>query len=219
MSARPATWQAVPTAAGGLLGLVVAGLWLLSPATADASAGGDAETGRELFATHCAACHGPDGRGSGNVPPLVGVTERLGPEVAARTIRDGRDRMPAFGDRLDEAQISDLLAHIEQLPATGSAQQEGSRMPMRHGQWRDMMGDWPASFALVWLAVGLAVLVLVVIAVVWLARRASTSGSGPGREAAASASRALDILDQRYARGEITREEYLQVRRDLQGPG
>jgi hypothetical protein len=54
---------------------------------------------------------------------------------------------------------------------------------------------------------------------VWLARRASTSGSGPGREAAASASRALDILDQRYARGEITREEYLQVRRDLQGPG
>ena len=59
---------------------------------------GDPEAGRELFATHCAACHGPTGQGRGDVPSLAGVTERLGPESAVRTIREGRDRMPAFGE-------------------------------------------------------------------------------------------------------------------------
>ncbi len=223
MPARPEVQRVAPAAAGALLlGLVViAGLWLLSTGTADASVDGDAEAGRELFATNCAACHGPAGQGGGAVPSLVGVAERLGHEMTARTIRDGRNGMPAFGGRLDEAQISDVLAHVEQLTTEATVEgRDGSGMPMMHGRWRDMMGGWPASFALLWLAIGLVILALLVVGVVWFARWASTSGSGTARGSAApSSSPARDILDQRYARGELTRDEYLQARADVEDPG
>ena len=222
MRTGPDARRAAPAATAGLLvGLVVvAGLWLPSPGAASASAEGDPEAGRELFASNCAACHGPAGRGMGDAPSLVGVTERLGPEPAARTIRDGRDRMPAFGDRLQEAQISDVLAHLEQLSGdvTGDGR-DRSGMPMRHGRWRDMMDGWPASFALLWLAVALVVVSALVAGAIWLARGSSSSDSGADRGAAAPSSPpARDILDRRYARGEITREEYLQARRDIGEP-
>jgi putative membrane protein len=47
---------------------------------------------------------------------------------------------------------------------------------------------------------------------IWAVVRASRSGSvlPQGR-----AGRALDVLQERYARGEITREEYEQMKRDL----
>lgn len=220
MPARSDVRRAAPAATAGLLlGLVVvAMLWPLSPGPADASVEGDPDAGRELFATHCAACHGPSAQGMGDAPSLVGVTERLGPELAARTIRDGRNRMPPFGDRLDEAQISDLLAHLEQLTTESTVEgSDGSGMPMMHGRWRDMMGSWPASVALLWLATGVVFLVLLVAGVVWLVRRTSTSGAGPRHDATASSS-ARDILDQRYARGELSREEYLRARHDIEGP-
>jgi putative membrane protein len=63
------------------------------------------------------------------------------------------------------------------------------------------------------------VLLLVVAGFVWLivlltrGRFASPAG---GR--AATAPTALETLDQRYARGEVSREEYLQARSDLGGP-
>lgn len=52
----------------------------------------------------------------------------------------------------------------------------------------------------------------IALLVVWLVRQGqppSASDQGNGRTA-------LDILRERYARGELTREEYEQVRRDLQ---
>ena len=49
---------------------------------------------------------------------------------------------------------------------------------------------------------GIALLVL------WLIRQAGAAGPGEGR--------ALEVLRERYARGEITREQYEQMRRDLQ---
>ena len=54
---------------------------------------------------------------------------------------------------------------------------------------------------------------LVVLAVGWLGRSNSSDSAG------ASGSRALEILQERYARGEIEREEYEQRRRDLEGTG
>jgi mono/diheme cytochrome c family protein/uncharacterized membrane protein len=220
MPARPDMRRATPAAAGGLLALAVVGLWLLVPGTADANVDGDPEVGRELFATHCAACHGSDAQGMGTAPSLVGVTERLGAELAERTIRDGRNRMPAFGSRLDEAQIRDLLTHLDQLAAAETVGgRDGSGMPMMDGRWRDTLGDWPAALALLWLVTGLGALVLLALGVVWFTRRASTSDSDAPRGTAASSSSARDILDQRYARGELTREEYLQARRDIGDPG
>lgn len=55
---------------------------------------------------------------------------------------------------------------------------------------------------------GLAVLVGLVLLVIWAVRQvAPPAGTAP---------RALEVLKERYARGEITREQYEQMRRDLE---
>jgi putative membrane protein len=67
--------------------------------------------------------------------------------------------------------------------------------------------------ALLFLFVFAAILALLGLAV-WLIIRASRGAAGgnypPG------ANRPLEILKERYARGEITREEYEELRRDLE---
>ncbi|MGH2668917.1 MAG: SHOCT domain-containing protein [bacterium] len=69
--------------------------------------------------------------------------------------------------------------------------------------------------AMGWLAwlLGLAALVLIVLASVWIARQLFRGE----RDQSPSASRALNELELRYARGEIDRESYLNARQDLTG--
>ncbi|MEW5882329.1 MAG: SHOCT domain-containing protein [Pseudomonadota bacterium] len=67
------------------------------------------------------------------------------------------------------------------------------------------MGGW-FGMGLWWILV----VVLVVIVGMWAFKRAGDSPSAP-RESA------RDILDKRYARGEIGRDEYEQKKRDLGG--
>jgi putative membrane protein len=66
---------------------------------------------------------------------------------------------------------------------------------------------WAAANSLFWIAV----VVLVVIAF----SRSARGPAGPFWRGSA----ALDILEQRYARGEIGRDEYLQKKRDLMDRG
>ncbi len=76
------------------------------------------------------------------------------------------------------------------------------------------MGLWMVVFWVV--VVGLAL---------WLLSRLfpGTRGRSDGEHsamngtAAGGSRRALDILNERYARGEITREEYQEIRRDIEG--
>ena len=60
----------------------------------------------------------------------------------------------------------------------------------------------------------LLALVLLAGGVVWFMR--SSPSIGLGRNAAAARPGGLDLLEQRYARGEVNREEYLQKKGDLQ---
>lgn len=77
------------------------------------------------------------------------------------------------------------------------------------GWWHDGWAWWMALHGLFWFAVVVGSLALVVT----LLRRAS-------REAPPSGARgALAILEERYARGEIGRDEYRQKRQDLEGVG
>ena len=53
--------------------------------------------------------------------------------------------------------------------------------------------------------------VILIVFVIW----AITRASGPQASRPRFRSNGLDILEQRYARGEIPREEYLQKRKDI----
>lgn len=54
----------------------------------------------------------------------------------------------------------------------------------------------------------------ITLLILWLVRQAGTSGIGIG---APSGGHALEILRERYARGEITQEEYERMRNVLEG--
>lgn len=68
-------------------------------------------------------------------------------------------------------------------------------MAMMHGH-DGMMGGWMVR----WFLVGIALLGLVIAATVWLSRNMKSSPS--------AGSDARDELDMRYARGDITSDEY-----------
>ncbi|MGM0983401.1 MAG: SHOCT domain-containing protein [Pseudomonadota bacterium] len=59
---------------------------------------------------------------------------------------------------------------------------------------------------------------LVILGVIALVRWLWMSGTGSGKDGGeAPRKTALDILQERYARGEIEREEYERKRRDIEG--
>ena len=74
---------------------------------------------------------------------------------------------------------------------------------------------WGRGFAVRWIAwfLFMAFLALLVLGVALLWRR-----SGGGQLDNPSGDEALDAIRLRYARGEMTREEFLQVNKDLGGP-
>ncbi len=53
--------------------------------------------------------------------------------------------------------------------------------------------------------------ILIIIAVVWVVKAATSGGDSP----ATKQKTALDILQERYAKGEIDQEEFEQKRKDL----
>jgi putative membrane protein len=84
-----------------------------------------------------------------------------------------------------------------------------------YGNGFGMMGGWSGGFFPFHGIFGLLILALIVVAIVWFAR--AILGR---REPVAHAERhptSLDVLDARYARGEINRAEYLQNRADVLG--
>ncbi|QCU79124.1 SHOCT domain-containing protein [Citricoccus sp. SGAir0253] len=86
--------------------------------------------------------------------------------------------------------------------------------------WGDGMG-WGMGWAwLFWILMIVGVVVLVTLLVLVVSR------GGPGRQdgprtppAGAAPSRAREILEERYARGEISAEEFQERRRLLEGNG
>jgi putative membrane protein len=90
-----------------------------------------------------------------------------------------------------------------------------------------MMGFWgglcngfagynPFGVAFAWL-ITIAFVVGLVLLAIWLVRRigSHTPAGTPGRNFSSSGESAMEALQLRYARGEITREQYLQMRDDL----
>lgn len=191
--------------AAAALAVVAAGSTL---AVAQESQGGgqagEVEDGERVFRAECAMCHGADASGMmGMHPSLRGSVARLSREGVEVTIRQGRRTqppMPAFEGRLTSDEIDAVVAYIASLPEGPRNFGPGEDGGMMGGDGMMMDDGVDASdIALVLLAVlavaGLAVGVVVIT---------RTRGS-PQR-----------VLDRRYAAGELSRDEYLQRRRDLQ---
>ena len=79
-----------------------------------------AERGKELYATNCAACHGPDGQGNQSLgaPNLSDELWLYGGDKATivETINNSRSgMMPAWNERLDPATIKELAIYVHSL--------------------------------------------------------------------------------------------------------
>jgi mono/diheme cytochrome c family protein len=79
----------------------------------------------QLWDMNCAGCHGKDGKGNtmmGHMLHIKDLTDAkvqaaLTDEQATKDIKegikeDGRTKMKAFGDKLTDDQIKDLVAHV-----------------------------------------------------------------------------------------------------------
>lgn len=78
-----------------------------------------------------------------------------------------------------------------------------------------MMGwGYGYGFGLLHMIVWLLILAAIVAGVVWLVRTAAQPGA---HHFSARLSPGLQVLEERYARGEINRDEYLQKKQDISG--
>lgn len=85
---------------------------------------------------------------------------------------------------------------------------------MMHGWYGGGMGWIGMIFGALF---SLALLVGLILFIIWAVRRMSKgSGAAPAAPAAQSQTAAKEILQARYARGEITREQYQEILADLE---
>lgn len=93
------------------------------------------------------------------------------------------------------------------LPALWMAVVMGGGMgPWMMGGWSGTVSPWWVAFSFIF---SLLVLAGIGLLVIWAVRQVGASAGG-------RSTRALEVLQERYARGEITREQYEQMRRDLE---
>ncbi len=108
--------------AGAVL-LILAGCHRMPPSKPLSELTPSEMQGYGVFQSHCAACHyankeqslhGPGLQGMFKKPYLPSGTPANDDRVRA-VIVHGRGMMPAFGDRLDDRQMQDLLAYLHTL--------------------------------------------------------------------------------------------------------
>ncbi|MBZ5567408.1 MAG: cytochrome c [Acidobacteriia bacterium] len=96
--------------------VLVAGLMLPAFATA-------ADTGPDLFASKCAACHGKDGAGSTPMGKSLKLKDLGSADVQKASDKDLKDliekgkppKMPAYAGKLSPAQVDELVKFIRSL--------------------------------------------------------------------------------------------------------
>lgn len=88
-----------------------------APDEARARAPQDSQAGAKIFADRCAACHGPEGKGTSQAPSLEAVSDAA---VVVRTVGSGKDGMPSFAGQLSDSEISSVAQYVASSIATVS---------------------------------------------------------------------------------------------------
>jgi putative membrane protein len=101
-----------------------------------------------------------------------------------------------------------LLGSIFMTPALAQADRYGN---WHMGRW--MMGGWGMGwFGMIFMIVFWgAIIAGIVLLIRWLVQ---TTGSR-GQSGVGTGSKAMDILEERYARGEISRDEFESMKKDI----
>jgi mono/diheme cytochrome c family protein len=68
--------------------------------------------GGRLYDLNCSTCHGPAGKGIGDVPKIVGSTSILEGDYDRTVIAQGRNKMPSFGTKLTAEQINEIVDYV-----------------------------------------------------------------------------------------------------------
>jgi cytochrome c6 len=100
---------------GVMLTMLAAGLILWgTPAAADDAAA--------TYKSKCAMCHGADGKGDTPMGKKLGLRDFASPEVQKMSDDEliavttkGKNKMPAYENKLSAAQIKDVITYIRQL--------------------------------------------------------------------------------------------------------
>ena len=69
------------------------------------------QAGKRLYVQNCVTCHGPDRKGSGSYPSLIGVNKKYKDAAFEQLISNGRKMMPAF-NRLSAEEKGALASFI-----------------------------------------------------------------------------------------------------------
>jgi mono/diheme cytochrome c family protein len=77
---------------------------------------GDAEAGKEIFATNCGTCHGTTGEEGGVGPSLRGENQRKNYDQTIVWIKDPAPPMPKLYPKfLSETEVDDVAAYVQKL--------------------------------------------------------------------------------------------------------
>ncbi len=105
-----------------MVALAVAGCGRSAPPAVPSGPGGEPdpvlEAGRRVYATRCATCHSSDGRGGRGRKLSDGRAAAAYPDIADMidVIAEGKGSgMPAFGDRLDDAEIEAVARYVREV--------------------------------------------------------------------------------------------------------
>ena len=72
------------------------------------------KTGAAIFASNCAACHQPNGKGTDVFPALAGskLVTAADPTAMITRIEHGKDMMPSWRSKLSNAEIAAVATYV-----------------------------------------------------------------------------------------------------------
>src|SRR5215467_16222118 len=75
--------------------------------------------GKAIFASKCALCHGPDGKGDTSIGKSLKIADlhstdvqKLSDEELKTVVTNGKNKMPPFKGKLTDAQILQVISYI-----------------------------------------------------------------------------------------------------------
>ena len=109
--------KALNTAALAVCAALLAGAWLLTPASK-----AQAKDAAPTYAAKCAMCHGKNGSGDTPMGKNMKVPDLRSKAVQAKSdavlhdfIAKGKGIMPAYSNQFSKEEINDLVAYIRNL--------------------------------------------------------------------------------------------------------